>query len=118
MTRSRAEWLAAIAVVTLAGAVFLARVPAFPLLGFDSYPEILTSRILDLDDFIGTFTEQTSEDFYPSAFYRPVLNLSLAADYALKSLLRRKKICFPPHKWVRNGSTCPALTRNATCIEL
>jgi hypothetical protein len=83
---NRADWIGAVAVVIGACGIFFARVPVYPLLGWDSYPEILTSRILDLADFIGTFSEQTSEGFYPSAFYRPLLNLSLAGDYALWGL--------------------------------
>jgi hypothetical protein len=85
-TKKRADWIGAVAVVICGCGLFLARVPAYPLLGWDSYPEILTSRISSLADFIGTFTEQTAEGFYPSAFYRPLLNLSLAADYALWEL--------------------------------
>jgi hypothetical protein len=85
-TNTRANWIGVIAVVVCACAIFLARLPAGPLLGWDSYPEILTSRVLGLADFIGTFSEQTSEGFHPSAFYRPLLNLSLAADYALWGL--------------------------------
>ncbi len=83
MMRERVDWIIALGMTSFASTVLLARVPAFPLLGYDSYPEILTSRILSFSDFIGTFTEQTSEGFYPSAFLRPLLNLSLAADYAL-----------------------------------
>ncbi|MEE8167136.1 MAG: hypothetical protein V3T64_16340, partial [Myxococcota bacterium] len=86
MRSSRAEWIAAIAVASFAGGVFLARVPAMALLGFDSYPEILTSRVLDFSGFLGTFTEQTSEGLYPYAFYRPIFNLSLAFDYAIWGL--------------------------------
>ena len=82
-TSNRADWVGAVAVVICACGILLARVPARPLLGWDSYPEILTSRILGAADLVDTFTEQTSEGFYPSAFYRPLLNLSLAANYAL-----------------------------------
>ncbi|MBW2417103.1 MAG: hypothetical protein JRH19_01075 [Deltaproteobacteria bacterium] len=85
-THDRADWIGAVALVICACGIFFVKVPAYPLLGWDSYPEILTSRILDLADFVGTFTEQTSEGFHPSAFYRPLLNLSLAADYALWGL--------------------------------
>ncbi|GJM44147.1 MAG: hypothetical protein DHS20C21_09890 [Gemmatimonadota bacterium] len=52
------------------------------LLGFDSYAIILTSRIRSWADFVGTFTESLMDGRYPGDFYRPILNLTFAADYA------------------------------------
>ncbi len=56
-------------------------------LGHDSYPIIIASRIESVADFAGTFTEELMDGRYPSGhFYRPVLNLSIAIDYALWDL--------------------------------
>lgn len=86
MNPRRHEALAAVAVAAAAGAVLLARTHALELLGFDTYPQIASSRVLDFSDFVGTFTESTSDGVYPYSFYRPLFNLSLAADYALWGL--------------------------------
>ena len=52
----------------------------------DSYPIILTSRVLSLADLWCNLSERLMEGFYPGAFYRPVLNLSFAIDHALWGL--------------------------------
>ena len=57
------------------------------LLGFDSYASILTSRISDLGDLGGSFTEVMMDGRLPVGdFYRPLANLSLALDHALWGL--------------------------------
>ena len=54
------------------------------LLGWDSWPMILTSRVQVPADLWGNFTEQLMDGRYPhGAFYRPMANLAFAADYAL-----------------------------------
>jgi hypothetical protein len=55
----------------------------------DTLPLIETSRVSNLDDFIGIFTQplMSGSDFVNTAlFYRPVATLSYAADYALWGL--------------------------------
>lgn len=80
-----AHLLAFAGVLGVAGAVF-AQTRSLGLLGMDAYPIILASRIQSLADFAGTFTERLMDGLYPGAFYRPLLNLSFAADYALWGL--------------------------------
>lgn len=53
------------------------------LLGFDAYPLIISSRIQSIHDLAGTFTEKLMDGRYRDDFYRPLVNLSLALDYAL-----------------------------------
>lgn len=71
--------------VVIAIAVFL-RIREVGLIGWDSLPEIASSRIQSLSDFFQTFSERTAEGYYLFKFYRPMLNLSLAFDYALWGL--------------------------------
>lgn len=54
----------------------------YELLGHDSYPILLASRIRSWSDFVGTFTERLMDGAYPGLFYRPLLNLTFAWDYA------------------------------------
>lgn len=56
------------------------------LMGHDSYPIILTSRIESLGDFIGTFVEELMDGRYSGDYYRPLLNLTFAVDYAIYGL--------------------------------
>jgi hypothetical protein len=51
------------------------------MMGYDSYPLILTARIDGLADLFGTFTEQMMDGRYHGEYYRPLLNLSFAADH-------------------------------------
>jgi hypothetical protein len=51
------------------------------LMGWDTYPLIAASRIQDLGDFLGSFTEELMDGRYPAGhFYRPITNLSFAFD--------------------------------------
>ncbi len=59
---------------------------SYGLLGMDSYPIILTSRVQSLADLWGNFSERLMDGYYPAAFYRPLLNLSFAFDHALWGL--------------------------------
>jgi hypothetical protein len=86
VTRSRLELSGVVAVAAAAAAVLFARVQSFPLMGIDTFPEIASSRISTFDDFIGTFTEQTAEGYFPHAFYRPVFNAAFALDFALSGI--------------------------------
>lgn len=54
----------------------------YGLIGFDSYPIILTSRVQSVGDLVGNFTEKLMDGRYTGDFYRPLLNLSFALDYA------------------------------------
>jgi hypothetical protein len=57
------------------------------LLGLDTYPMILSGRIQNWHDLLGTFTEQLMDGRYTEGhFYRPVANLSFALDYAIWGL--------------------------------
>ena len=76
----------AIAFVGLAAAVLFLQTAEFGLLGFDTYPLILTSRVESWSDFVGTFSQELMEGRYPGDFYRPVLNLTFACDYAIWKL--------------------------------
>ena len=80
------EPVACVAVAVAAGVALFGAVSGQPLMGWDTYPEIETSRIESFRDFIDTFREQTAEGYYPAAFYRPVFNLLLAGGYALWGL--------------------------------
>jgi hypothetical protein len=84
MSRPRiATWSAAAALSLAVTAVMVWPMRDFPLLGWDTYPLVASSRIRDFGDFLGTFTEDASDGVYPFSFYRPVLSLSLAVDYAI-----------------------------------
>ncbi len=58
----------------------------YGLLGFDSYPLIVTSRVASLGDFAGNFSEQLMDGRYASGFHRPLLNLTFALDHAVWGL--------------------------------
>ncbi|MFT4542177.1 MAG: hypothetical protein ACI835_004644 [Planctomycetota bacterium] len=73
--------MAVIAALVIAGyASFLST----GLLGYDTYPTILTAKIGSMQDFFGTFSEQLMDGrFRPGGvFWRPLTNLTFAADYA------------------------------------
>jgi hypothetical protein len=60
---------------------------SYSMLGHDSYPIIAAARIENTADALGTFSEELMDGRYPKGhFYRPVLNLSIAMDYALYGL--------------------------------
>ena len=75
----------AVLVLGVSGVVFV-QTRNFGLLGMDTYPIILTSRIESLADLWGTFSERLMDGLYSGSFYRPLLNLSFAVDYALWGL--------------------------------
>jgi hypothetical protein len=55
-------------------------------MGWDSYPIIISSRVQSFDDFLGNFGEELMDGRYESHFYRPLVNMSFAFDYALWGL--------------------------------
>jgi len=57
------------------------------LLGWDSWPMILTARVQDWGDLWGCLTEPLMDGRYPlGEFYRPVTNLFFAIDHSLGGL--------------------------------
>lgn len=72
--------------VVAASATLFHQTRHFGLLGFDSYPILAASRVRSLADLAGTFTESLMGGYYPTPFYRPLVNLTFAADYALWGL--------------------------------
>ncbi len=85
-SRRLAAHVFSIALVLGVGALVFAQTRSYGLLGMDNYPIILTSRVLSWADLWGNLTERLMDGFYPAAFYRPLLNLSFAVDYALWGL--------------------------------
>jgi len=79
------RYLPPVIVAALAAALF-SQTRHYGLLGFDSYPIIVTSRIQSLADLLGTFTEKLMDGRYAGEFYRPLLNLTFAADHMLWGL--------------------------------
>jgi len=74
------------AIVAAVVATLFTHTKGYGLLGFDSYPIIVTSRVRSLADLVGNFTEKLMDGRYPSDFYRPLLNLSFSLDHALWGL--------------------------------
>lgn len=79
------RWLAPALVVLATLLVFL-EIRGYGLMGYDSYPLILTARIESFGDFIGSFTEKMMDGRYHGDYFRPLLNLSFAADERLFGL--------------------------------
>ncbi len=77
--------LAAALLILVASAMYLARLARFALLGWDTYPLILTSGG-SVSAVFANFTQPLMHGLYPSDFYRPVLNLTFAFDRALWGL--------------------------------
>ena len=71
--------------IATAVAVF-AQTHSYGLFGFDSYPILLTSRVQNLHDLLGIFTEELMDGRFEGRFYRPILNLSFALDAAIWKL--------------------------------
>lgn len=58
----------------------------YGLVGNDTYPQILTSRVERIGDFWDNFREPLAEGYLAASFYRPVQSLSIALDEALWGL--------------------------------
>lgn len=76
----------AVAACLAAGVLFLRGTKDVGLMGWDTYPLIVESRVESVADFVGNFTEKLMDGRYQSAFYRPLTNLSVALDFALWGL--------------------------------
>ena len=75
--RDPRAYLVALVLATYAGILRLT------VLGADSWALIESARIASWSDLAGTFTEPFMEGRYRIAYYRPVLSLSLALDWAV-----------------------------------
>ena len=73
-------------IIFIAVVVLFARAKDYGLLGFDTYPIIITSRIQSFEDLKDNFTEKLMHGRYTSDFYRPLVNLSFALDYSIWGL--------------------------------
>jgi hypothetical protein len=85
-TNNNARWLLAAGLGTLALWVYW---PLFDLalLGWDTWPMILTARVQSWSDLWGCVSESLMDGRYPHGeFYRPVTNLLFALDHALGGL--------------------------------
>jgi hypothetical protein len=78
--------MVAACLITIVTAALFAKTRDYGLMGWDTYPVIASSRVESVTDFAGNFTEQLMEGRHPEGFYRPVLNLTIALDYALWGL--------------------------------
>ena len=76
----------AIAVALAAGSALFAETRHYGLIGFDTYPLIVTSRVEAPGDLSGLLVERLMDGRYPSAFYRPLVSASFALDEALWGL--------------------------------
>lgn len=80
------RWSIAIVLIVTAATALFAKTKNYGFMGWDTYPIIASSRIQSLDDVTANFTEQLMAGRHPEGFYRPVLNLTIAFDYALWGL--------------------------------
>jgi len=59
---------------------------SYGLVGNDTYPQILTSRVESITGFWDNFREPLAQGYLVASFYRPVQSLSIALDEALWGL--------------------------------
>ena len=76
----------AVAACLAAGVLFMRGTKDVGLMGWDTYPMIIASRVKSVADFVGNFTEKLMDGRYAGGFYRPLANLSVALDFALWDL--------------------------------
>jgi hypothetical protein len=78
---------AAIAIALIGLGVFIHRGNfTYGLVGNDTYPQILTSRVENAGDFWKIFREPLAKGYLEASFYRPVQSLCIALDEALWGL--------------------------------
>jgi hypothetical protein len=82
---SKVSVTAVVLLVIISNVLFL-RTSDYGLMGWDSYPIIISSRVQSFGDFLGNFGEKLMDGRYESDFYRPLVNMSFAVDYALWGL--------------------------------
>jgi hypothetical protein len=78
MQRGATPAFAMLAVTSFA--LMTLRQSSYGMLGADSYPILLTSRVHRVADVIGNFTERLMDGRFPGAFWRPIVNWSFAVD--------------------------------------
>jgi len=76
----------AVALALLAGGELFNETRHYGLLGFDTHPLIISSRVESPADFAGLFSERLMDGRYPGAMYRPLTSATFAADYAIWGL--------------------------------
>lgn len=76
----------AVALALLAGGELFNETRHYGLLGFDTHPLIISSRVESSADFAGLFSERLMDGRYPGAMYRPLTSATFAADYAIWGL--------------------------------
>jgi hypothetical protein len=76
----------AVALLVIISNVLFLKTSDYGLMGWDSYPIIISSRVQSFGDFLGNFSEKLMDGRYESDFYRPLVNISFAFDYALWGL--------------------------------
>ncbi len=76
----------ALGLVVAATALLFAQTRDVALVGWDTYPLILASRIQSTEDFLRSFGGRLMGEDLESAYYRPLLNATLAIDYAINGL--------------------------------
>lgn len=79
-------WMLAVVFIAITAAILFTKTKDYGLMGWDTYPLIVSSRVQSVSDFTSNFTERLMDGWHPEGFYRPVLNLSIASDYALWGL--------------------------------
>ncbi|MFT7484815.1 MAG: hypothetical protein ACI9F9_000659 [Candidatus Paceibacteria bacterium] len=83
--RAISGWISA-GLALLVASLVLWRTHGIGMMGFDSYPLILSARIENWADFLGTFNEELMDGRYAGHYFRPLLNLSFALDHWLWGL--------------------------------
>ncbi len=80
-------WLLALFIACAAAILVYNDTLGMALLGVDTYPTILGARIQNIGDLLSTFNEELMDGLYPRGhFYRPLVNLTTALDYAIWGL--------------------------------
>ncbi|MCK4343328.1 MAG: hypothetical protein KAY37_16560 [Phycisphaerae bacterium] len=83
--RRAPDLVAGVLILIAAGMLFL-ETKDCGLMGVDTYPIIISSRVQSCGELVGTCTEKLMDGRYGGDFYRPLLNLTFALDYALWEL--------------------------------
>jgi len=86
---ARWAWALPAALVLAVAGLYFSETRAYGLMGFDSYPLILTARVQGWADLWGTFGEEMMDGRYAGQYHRPLLNAVFAIDFALWGLEAR-----------------------------
>lgn len=85
-SRTRLLRVAAILLIIVAVVVTFGQDLRYGMIGYDTYPMIIASRIQSFGDLAGTFGEPLMGGRYSGEFYRPLVNLTFALDHAMYGL--------------------------------